>query len=209
MNNTGTKTAIVVNVEAVIAMPTSFEPTTAASINGAPSSLCRKMFSSTTMPLSTNMPTPNARPPKLTVFNVKPLKYISANVEMTEIGIAGADDQRRREATQEDQQDDDRQYGAGARGRLHVVDGGEDKIRRIHRLFDLDVRVIAVDAVDLFPDSLGDFDGVRARLLGDDETHRLLAVHADEVADVFVRVLDGRDVAARRRGRLRARRAQR
>ena len=46
------------------------------------------MFSSTTIPLSTNIPTPSARPPKETVLSVKPLKYISANVEITEIGMA-------------------------------------------------------------------------------------------------------------------------
>ena len=46
------------------------------------------MFSRTTIALSTNMPTPKANPPNETVFNVKPLKYISAKVEITEIGIA-------------------------------------------------------------------------------------------------------------------------
>ena len=46
------------------------------------------MFSSTTIALSTSMPTPNANPPNETVFNVKPLKYIKEKVEITEIGIA-------------------------------------------------------------------------------------------------------------------------
>ena len=46
------------------------------------------MFSSTTIALSTSMPTPRASPPKETMLSVKPLKYIRAKVETTEIGIA-------------------------------------------------------------------------------------------------------------------------
>ena len=88
MNSTGTNTATVVNVDAVMAVATSPLPSTAARFGSRPSSRWRKMFSSTTIELSTNMPTPSASPPKLTVLSVKPLKYISAKVAMTEIGIA-------------------------------------------------------------------------------------------------------------------------
>ena len=40
------------------------------------------------MELSTNIPTPSASPPKEMMFSVKPLKYISAKVVITETGIA-------------------------------------------------------------------------------------------------------------------------
>ena len=42
------------------------------------------------MALSTNMPTPSARPPRVIKFNVKPLKYISAKVATIEMGIVVA-----------------------------------------------------------------------------------------------------------------------
>ena len=48
------------------------------------------MFSSTTMALSTSMPTPRASPPSVIMFSVKPPKYISAKVAMIEIGMAVA-----------------------------------------------------------------------------------------------------------------------
>ena len=40
------------------------------------------------MALSTSIPTPSASPPNETMLSVKPLKYINANVVMTEIGMA-------------------------------------------------------------------------------------------------------------------------
>ena len=87
-NSTGTKTAIVVSVDAVMAVETSRLPTVAASRLLLPSSRWRYTFSSTTIALSTSMPTPSAKPPNEIVFSVNPLKNISANVEITEIGIA-------------------------------------------------------------------------------------------------------------------------
>ena len=42
------------------------------------------------MELSTSMPIPSARPPKVIVFRVKPAKYIKPKVAMIEIGIAVA-----------------------------------------------------------------------------------------------------------------------
>ena len=48
------------------------------------------MFSSTTTELSTIMPTPRARPPRLIRFRVKPPKYSRAKVAITEIGIDSA-----------------------------------------------------------------------------------------------------------------------
>ncbi len=52
----GRKTATVVNVEAMTAVPTSAAPKTAASRGLWPSSMCRVMFSRMTMALSTTMP---------------------------------------------------------------------------------------------------------------------------------------------------------
>ncbi len=87
----GPKTLTVVSVEAVMAACTSSAPTDAAWMGGAPSSSrCRKMFSSTTMELSTNIPTPSARPPRLMMLRLTPAASMSAKVPTTEIGIASA-----------------------------------------------------------------------------------------------------------------------
>ena len=75
-------------VLAMIAVPTSRAPSTEASSGVSLFSLRRrKMFSSTTMELSTIMPTPRARPPRVIRLSVKPPKKINANVVTIEIGI--------------------------------------------------------------------------------------------------------------------------
>ena len=61
---------IVVSVEAVIAMVTSVAPRPEASLRSLPSSICLKIFSSTTMELSTIIPTPKASPQRVTRFMV-------------------------------------------------------------------------------------------------------------------------------------------
>lgn len=68
MNSSGRNTASVVSVLAVIAIATSLVPF--ASSGGIPLSRSRVMFSSTTMELSTSMPTPRARPPSVMIFSV-------------------------------------------------------------------------------------------------------------------------------------------
>ncbi len=83
----GRKTTMVVRVLAMTAAVTSPAPSTAASAAGRPSCRRRKLFSSTTMELSTIMPTPMARPPRLMMFRVKPLAYISTKVAMMEKGM--------------------------------------------------------------------------------------------------------------------------
>src|SRR5207248_5459008 len=83
----GTNTAICVNVDARIADQTSSLPSIAAVMRSLPMWRCRWVFSSTTIAASTIMPMPSARPPNVMVFSVKPLKYSSANVPMTETGI--------------------------------------------------------------------------------------------------------------------------
>ena len=81
---------MVVKVDAIMAPPTSAVPLMAASFTETPCSICRKIFSTTTIALSTSIPAPNARPPKVIIFRVKPLKYIRLNVATMDIGIAKA-----------------------------------------------------------------------------------------------------------------------
>ena len=70
MKSSGRKTASVVSVLAVIAMATSLAPLIAASSGGMPLSRSRVMFSSTTIELSTSMPTPSASPPSVMMFRL-------------------------------------------------------------------------------------------------------------------------------------------
>ena len=85
---------------------TSEAPTAAASSGLQPfSSRLRTMFSRTTMALSTIMPTPSARPPKVIWFRVRPPKYSSAKQAMIETGIDTADDGGAGYAAQEQVQD--------------------------------------------------------------------------------------------------------
>ena len=88
MNTSGMNTTQVVSVDASIAPATSDAPTAAASSGVQPvSSRLRTMFSSTTMALSTIIPTPSASPPKVIWFRVRPPKYSSAKQAMIEIGM--------------------------------------------------------------------------------------------------------------------------
>ncbi len=84
---TGTKTARVVRVEAVIAIATSFAPFTAASRGFSPFSLRLKILSSTTIELSTSIPTASARPAREMMLISRPKAYIAANVTIIDIGI--------------------------------------------------------------------------------------------------------------------------
>ena len=61
-----------VSVDAVTATPTSPAPCMAASRIESPSCLRRKMFSSTTMALSTSMPTARASPAMEMTLRVMP-----------------------------------------------------------------------------------------------------------------------------------------
>ena len=90
MKTIGKKTAIVVSVAAMTAPETSAVPFLAASRVLSPCSLFRKMFSSTTMALSTSMPTASAMPPSDMMLSEISFAYISKKVPMTEIGIATA-----------------------------------------------------------------------------------------------------------------------
>ena len=72
----GRNTHTVVSVEARIAPATSPAPAIAASFAEYPSLRILKIFSITTMELSTSIPTPRARPDREMTFRVTPLKYI-------------------------------------------------------------------------------------------------------------------------------------
>ena len=69
---------------------TSSAPTAAAAIGDLPSSLWRKTFSSTTIELSTSMPTPRAKPPRLMMLSEMPARSNRENEATTEMGIARA-----------------------------------------------------------------------------------------------------------------------
>ncbi len=68
--SSGTNTAMCVSVEARIADQTSSLASIDAVIRSLPCSMCRNVFSSTTIEASTIMPMPSARPPNVIVFSV-------------------------------------------------------------------------------------------------------------------------------------------
>ena len=75
------------SVEDVIAAPTSLAPATAAFFGGTPARRRRKMFSMTTIELSTSMPTATASPESEIILIVMPEKYISTIANVILIGI--------------------------------------------------------------------------------------------------------------------------
>ena len=83
----GRNTHTVVRVEAMIAPVTCFVPWTAARGAGRPLPLRRKIFSITTMELSTSMPMPSERPDRVIMFRVRPAKYIRTIANNTDRGI--------------------------------------------------------------------------------------------------------------------------
>ena len=83
----GTNTARVVRVEAMTEDVTSLVPSTQALIRSWPSRAKRLMFSSTTMELSTIMPTPMAMPPRLIMFRVRSNTFISTNTDRIHTGM--------------------------------------------------------------------------------------------------------------------------
>ncbi len=89
-NTSGKNTATVVSVDATTAMATMDEPFAAASMGLSPASRRWKMLSSTTIESSTSMPTPSASPPSDMRLSESPMRYMTMNVAMTEIGMASA-----------------------------------------------------------------------------------------------------------------------
>ncbi len=84
----GTKTQIVVNVEAITARATSLAPASAAASSPIPSSRFRWIASSTTIELSTRRPIPRVRPPSDMMLSEMSEAYIRKKVATTEIGMA-------------------------------------------------------------------------------------------------------------------------
>ena len=83
----GANTHTVVRVDDVIAAATSLAPAMAAFLADIPSLLILKMFSITTMELSTSIPTATARPDREIMFRVTPEKYISTIAKVMLIGM--------------------------------------------------------------------------------------------------------------------------
>ena len=90
MKITGTKTAIVVKVEASNAPATWRVPRLAASNGILPDSRSRTMFSATTTAASITMPTANARPASEITLRLRPVSSSTMKVASNEIGIAEA-----------------------------------------------------------------------------------------------------------------------
>ena len=67
-NTNGRNTVIVVSVEAIRALRTSFTPCSAANLGGIPIDARRYMFSNTTILLSSNIPMARAIPIRVSVF---------------------------------------------------------------------------------------------------------------------------------------------
>ena len=84
----GKKAAKVVAVEAIIGKATSPTPCLVASSLGIPSSIKRYMFSTTTMPLSTNIPKAMTKENKTMVFKVTPRKLKIIKDSSIERGMA-------------------------------------------------------------------------------------------------------------------------
>ena len=88
--STGRKTTQVVRVLATIAPATWPVPLAAASRGESPTPSRRYIDSTTTMALSTSMPTPSARPPRVTTFRLWSAKFMPNSVAKTETGTAAA-----------------------------------------------------------------------------------------------------------------------
>ena len=82
----GANTAASVNVIATTAKPTSWAPLSAAFSGASPSSMWRKMFSSTTMESSTTRPMASTSDSSVSVLMVKPA---AAMIENTPIRLTG------------------------------------------------------------------------------------------------------------------------
>jgi hypothetical protein len=88
MNSSGMKTAASEIVIEMTVNPTSREPMSAARIGVAPSSMCRTMFSSTTIASSTTNPTARMRAIIERLSSEYPQRYITAKVPTIENGSA-------------------------------------------------------------------------------------------------------------------------
>ena len=86
MNATGMKTAMIENVVAATARPISFVPSEAAVRRSLPISICRTMFSRTTIASSISTPTASDKASSVMKFSVKPESQIAMKAAMTDVG---------------------------------------------------------------------------------------------------------------------------
>ena len=86
MKPTGMNTATMENVVPATAMPISEVPFNAAVRLSAPRSICRTMFSRTTMASSMRTPMAKDKPSKLIKLSVKPHNQTAMNAVITEVG---------------------------------------------------------------------------------------------------------------------------
>ena len=86
MKATGTNTAMMENVVAVTARPISAVPLRAAVTRSSPRSMCRTMFSRTTMASSISTPMASDRPSSVMKFSVKPHSHTAMKAAMAEVG---------------------------------------------------------------------------------------------------------------------------
>lgn len=87
MNEVGTNTAQSTSVIANSAPPTSFIVNNVASRGPAPVDKCRSTFSTTTIALSTTIPTASTRPNSVRLLIEYPSTAIAANVPTSDTGI--------------------------------------------------------------------------------------------------------------------------
>ena len=86
-NASGAYTVTRVRVIATTAKPISRDPWNAACLRGMPSSMCRKMFSSTTMASSTTSPMASTIASRVRVLIEKPNRYIRAQAPTSDTGM--------------------------------------------------------------------------------------------------------------------------
>ena len=89
-NNKGRNTATVVIVEAAIAPHTSRVPSMDAAMGDFPRCKCEKIFSRTTIELSTSIPTAKLIPARDTTLILRPSMNIPRKVPIADIGMAHA-----------------------------------------------------------------------------------------------------------------------
>lgn len=87
---TGTNTATMAKVVAATARPISAVPSRAAVTRSLPRSICRTMFSRTTMASSISTPIASDRPSRLMKFSEKPISHTAMKAASTEVGSDSA-----------------------------------------------------------------------------------------------------------------------
>ncbi len=88
MNAVGMNTAHSTSAVATIGPVTSCIALRVASFGDCPSSMCRSTFSTTTIASSTTIPIASTMPNSDKAFSEKPIRYITANVPISDTGTA-------------------------------------------------------------------------------------------------------------------------